>query len=162
MNEINKKRKTTKVDILLTIFGFLLIFVLMLLSMYGFNDSEEKRIAYQKETIKLFNDIKQYQVDLKNESKFNVGLNEFDFIQKSKAYFNPDLVSNINVQGDYVIMEANSQMLCFAINELIDGKEIDLRTYKKQYLGIINNQRKGDFGCQEYKEEPWYVIYIKK
>lgn len=144
------------------VFSILIIFFIINIVIYCFHDSDERRLAYQANTIELFDSLKEYQIDLKDESKFNDQIDSFEFAKKSKAYFNPKMVSNIRNQGKYVTMTSNTQMLCFAINQLVAGKEIDLRTYKKQYLGVINSERKGELGCQEYPEEPWYVIYIRR
>lgn len=144
------------------VFSVLLIIIVINLLMFCFFDSEKRRLSYQSDTIELFSSLKKYQTDLKDKTKFNKELNSLDFNLKSQTYLNRELVSNIRDQGEYVTMTSGSQMLCFAINQLVAGKEIDLRTYKKQYLGVINSQRKGDLGCQEYQEEPWYVIYVKK
>lgn len=130
--------------------------------LFYFYDSDKRRLEYQENTHQVFKNLKDYQTDLKDESKFGNEINSADFTKKSEGYFNPKMVSSIRDQGEFVTMTSNTQMLCFAINQLVDGKTIDLRTYKKQNLGIINSERKGDLGCQEYPEEPWYVIYVKK
>lgn len=158
---MSEKESNGFVSTVLSSIAILVIVSLTTLSFWLGYDTDERRVDYQERATKIFNTFDKYKVDLKNKSLFPDDLIHSEFNKRSKAYFDRELLLDFRQHSGLVTIEAASQMLCFSINELVAGREFDLREYEKQYIGSFTNNNSFNISCHEYESEPYYVIKLK-